>query len=86
MKIHTPEEIAAMDLNSFKALEALLRRTLLRRGYTLSRSRARDKQSATYGKYLITRTADGEIVEGYMPLHHVERWIVADEKAREPLR
>jgi hypothetical protein len=87
MKIHTPEEIAALPLMQFKALEALLRRTLLRRGYALSRSRARDKRSATYGKYLITSTWSGEVVgDGYQPLWKVEQWIDTDEKKREPLR
>ena len=51
MKIHTPQEIEALPLMQFKALEALIRRTLLRRGYALSRSRARDRRSINYGKY-----------------------------------
>ena len=39
------------------------------------RSRARDRASITWGKYLFSNATTGEVVGGgYMPLDAVERW------------
>jgi hypothetical protein len=60
-----------------KAREALARRKLDRRGFTLSRSRRRDPHALDYGLYTIKGwTADaGEIFYEASGLEDVEQWI-----------
>ena len=53
----------------------------------MSRSRARDRASITWGKYLLSDATTGKVVDGgYMTLDEVERWIDADDKRREASR
>ena len=60
-----------------KVLENRLRRTLVRRGYSLWKSRQRDPKGTTFGRYMIV--ADGGRVVGgagfTLALAEVERWL-----------
>lgn len=60
-----------------KVREARARRTLARRGFTLSRSRRRDPHALDYGLYTIHGWTDeaGEITHEASGLDDVEQWI-----------
>jgi hypothetical protein len=58
--IPTREEIKAMTVDEYKALENRLRRASDRQGLRLEKSRARDPRALTYGTYqLVQVTAPG---------------------------
>jgi hypothetical protein len=68
--------------NAEKAREALARRKLDRRGFTLSRSRRRDTGAVDYGRYTI-RDQTGEVRCEAPELSDVEQWIEALDRTRQ---
>ena len=83
MKSYTDQDISALSPTEFGTLERRTKRVLGRRGITLSRSRAKDRASPTFGKYLLSDSATGAIVgAGYQTLAWVLRWIAEDDKRR----
>jgi hypothetical protein len=83
MKLHTQEDLAAMAPGEFATLERRIKRVLGRRGVTLSRSRAKDRASPTFGKYLLVSSVNGEVLAGgYMEFLQVEKWLAEDDKRR----
>ncbi len=65
---------------NIRSLEARLRRTLARRGYTRAKSRARDPLALEFGKYYISdgwtrlRVFEGTTIES------VEQWVAKMER------
>ena len=57
-----------------KTYENRLRRMIDRRGYSLRKSRARDRYSRSYGRYSIANPA-GRVVADDLVLEGVEKWI-----------
>lgn len=66
--------------DSTRTVEARLRRTLARRGYTLTKSRVRDPLALDYGKYYITDSWSRLKVYVASSLEAVERWVTKMEK------